>query len=92
MKVQLTKKFLARVQSLSAADSAAVDAALADLLNTFGRPHQHAGTSIRPLRPPVYELRLSLSLRIVFVRNGDVLPVDFVGNHDEVRAYLRNAY
>lgn len=90
MKIQLTKKFLACVQSLSAADSAVVDAALADLLNTFGRPHHHAGTSVRPLRPPVYELRLSLALRIVFVRNGDVLRVDFAGNHDEVRAYLRN--
>jgi hypothetical protein len=44
---------------------------------------------VRPLRPPVYELCASRTLRIVFVRYGDVLRVDFVGDHAAVRRYLR---
>lgn len=91
MKIQLTKRFLAAVKKLSAADTAAVDAALAQLLEHFGRPHEHYGVSVRPLRPPVYELRATRALRIVFVRHGDVLKVDFVGTHGEVSDYLKNS-
>ena len=90
MKVLLTKKFLAAASKLSGEDRAAVDAALSGLLDTYGRPHAHSGGSVRPLKHPVYELRASLALRVVFVRDGDALKVDFVGDHDEVRDYMRN--
>jgi hypothetical protein len=39
---------------------------------------------------PFYELRATLALRIVFVREGDLLIVDFVGDHDAVADYIRN--
>ena len=90
MQIELTKRFLAAEKRLNAVDAAAVDTALAQLLATFGRPHTHTGASVRPIRPPVYELRASRALRIVFVRQGDTLKVDFVGSHDEIAAYLRN--
>jgi len=45
---------------------------------------------VRVLRPPVYELRATLTLRVVFVRSKDGLLVDFAGTHDEVRAFLQN--
>lgn len=86
MEIRLTKRFLAAVRRLPAADAAAVDSALA----TFGRPHAHAGGSVRPIRAPVYELRATLALRVVFARDGDALKVDFVGTHAEVQRYLRN--
>jgi hypothetical protein len=91
MQIQLTKRFLAAVRKLSAADALAVDAALTELLATFGRPRVHTGRSVRPLRAPVYEMRATLALRIVFVRSGDMLRVDFVGSHGEVSDYLRNS-
>lgn len=90
MKVLLTKRFLAAASELSRADRLALDTALSGLLGTYGRPHAHTGGSVRPLKPPVYELRASLALRVVFVREGDTLKVDFVGDHSAVRDYLRN--
>lgn len=90
MKIALTKRFLAAAGKLSDAERAATDAALSVLLATYGRPHAHTGASVRPLKPPVYEMRISLDLRVVFVRVADTLKVDFVGNHDAVRAYLKN--
>jgi hypothetical protein len=90
MRILLTKRFLACVKKLSAADATAVDAALEGLSENFGKPHTHSGQSVRVLRAPVYELRASLTLRIVFVRSRDALLVDFVGTHDEVRAFLKN--
>ena len=91
MKVLLTKRFLAAASKLAREERRAVDAALSSLLATYGRPHAHAGGSVRPLKPPVYELRASLALRVVFVRDGDALKVDFVGDHGAVRDYLRNS-
>ncbi len=90
MEIRLTKRFLAAVRRLPAVDAAAVDSALAQLLATFGRPHAHTGGSVRPIRAPVYELRVTLALRVVFAREGDELKVDFVGTHAEVQRYLRN--
>ena len=90
MEIELTKRFLAAARHLVAVDAAAVDAALAQLLTNFGRPHAHTGTSVRPLRPPVYELRATRALRVLFVRHGEILKVDFVGDHDAVRRYLSN--
>ena len=90
MQSELTKRFLAAVKKLPAAEVAAVDEALAELLANFGRPHAHGGASVRPLLSPVYEMRASLALRIVFARDGDILRVDFVGDHAGVRRYLRN--
>jgi hypothetical protein len=75
---------------LPADEVGTVDEALASLADTFGRPHRHAGKSVRFLRRDVFELRASRSLRVIFVRAGSVLRVDFVGNHDAVADYLRN--
>jgi hypothetical protein len=90
MRLQLTKRFLACVKKLSATDRAAVDVALGGLLSTFGNPHAHGGQSVRVLKAPVYEVRATLALRIVFVRQGESLIADMVGTHGEVRDYLKN--
>jgi hypothetical protein len=42
------------------------------------------------LNPPVYELRATRALRLVFVKQGATLTMDFVGDHGAVRDYLRN--
>ncbi|MBI2924507.1 MAG: hypothetical protein HYY24_02250 [Verrucomicrobia bacterium] len=60
-----------------------------ELVEAFGRPHQHLGLSIRKLKPSVFECRASLDLRILFVDHPDRLDVTFIGDHDEVQAELR---
>ena len=56
----------------------------------FGKPHVHAGAGIRRLSPRVLEFRISRGLRVVFLF---VKPRTFrlimIGNHDEVRAWLK---
>jgi hypothetical protein len=42
------------------------------------------------LAPGLYELRVGLSLRIVFDAVPPLLRCDFIGNHDDIRTYLRN--
>jgi len=60
------------------------------LPGVFGLPYVHAGLGIRQLRPGVYEARVGLKIRVVFERAGDLLVVKTVGDHADIRRYLRN--
>ena len=59
----------------------------------FGKPHRHAGLGIRDLGGGIYECRSGLDLRLVFVKEGTTKPptlyFDMIGNHDEVKRYLK---
>jgi hypothetical protein len=70
-------------------EKAAVLTALREIPAVFGRPHVHSGTGMRQLRPGLYESRIGLELRAIFVREGDTLVITMLGTHDEVRHYLR---
>ena len=89
LRVALTPRAAAALDRLGSEERVAAIAALKGLPAAFGRPHLHSGLGIRQLRPCVYEARIGLSLRAVFVRIGDNLDIRMIGNHDEVRRFLR---
>jgi hypothetical protein len=63
---------------------------LAQLVETFGRPHGHAGLGLRRLRENAFEFRISRGIRVVFLfLKPNRLHLMMTGNHDEVRAWLR---
>lgn len=57
---------------------------------TFGQPHLHTGRGIQQLRTGLYECRSGLGLRLLFERHADDLLFIFAGNHDQIKAYLKN--
>ena len=63
---------------------------LEELKAGFGKPHFHAGLGLRRLTPRLFEFRLSRGIRVVF---AFIKPRTFrlamTGNHDEVRAWLK---
>jgi hypothetical protein len=62
---------------------------LLKLADAFGKPDEHSGLGIRKLRSDLFECRVGLSLRILFRASQDGIILRFIGNHDEVRKYLR---
>lgn len=67
-----------------------VTGVLVRLEQSFGRPHEHAGIGVRPIGR-YFECRARLELRILFVASkGDLILVT-VGNHDAIRAFIKNA-
>jgi hypothetical protein len=67
---------------------AEINSALARLPQLFGQPHQHSGTGIRRFGI-FFELRIGLKLRVVFTReSGDIILLT-AGNHDHVRAWIK---
>jgi hypothetical protein len=86
--VELTKRFKRIVREAGREDE--VSATLKRVVDGFGDPHAHAGLSIRKLGKALYECRTGLAWRLIFLAQKGVLTFDFAGNHDEVRAYLRD--
>lgn len=75
---------------MPAVERAAVVAALKELPHQFGRPHLHSGLGIRRLRPDTFEFRASRALRGLFLWRQGEIRVEYVGNHDDIRRYLRD--
>jgi hypothetical protein len=82
-------KFDRAYRSLPAQQQAEVQAAIARVEPAFGRPHLHSGIGLRPFGK-YFEFRAGRDLRILFLPEGGDLHLCFVGNHDQVRAYIKN--
>ncbi|MEK7674673.1 MAG: hypothetical protein AAB676_02405 [Verrucomicrobiota bacterium] len=63
---------------------------LSQLVETFGTPHSHAGLGLRRLRDNAFEFRISRGIRVVFLFfKPNRLQLMMTGDHDEVRAWLK---
>jgi hypothetical protein len=58
--------------------------AVAELVESFGRPHIHSGLGIRKLRHKLFECRIGIDLRLLFQDRENDLYLTFLGSHDEV--------
>jgi len=86
----VAKAVNARLAKLPAGERAAVVTALAALPHQFGWPHLHSGLGIRRLRSGMFEFRASRALRGLFLWRQGEIRVEFVGDHDDIRHYLRD--
>lgn len=67
-----------------------INRGLVQLTASFGKPHGHAGLGLRRLRENAFEFRISRGLRVVFLFfKPNKLQLMMTGNHDEVRAWLK---
>lgn len=90
LRIVLSKSALPSLAKLAPDVHAAALDALRRIPAAFGHPHAHVGLGIRQLRPDIYEARIGLQLRAVFVRDAQELVVMAVGNHDEIQRYLKD--
>jgi mRNA-degrading endonuclease YafQ of YafQ-DinJ toxin-antitoxin module len=90
MKIELTERFQRDVRALPQDRKSAVLQAVLSLLRAIGEPHLHAGLGIRKLHHSgIWEARVGLGLRLVFIIQTNLLSLLRVGTHEEIRRYLR---
>lgn len=58
---------------------------------SIGQPHLHRGTGLRKLHEDYYEVRIGLVQRLVFENTGVALVFEFLGNHDDVKRFLKGS-
>jgi hypothetical protein len=84
-------RFVRALAALTPQQQARVRSAIARLETAFGRPHLHSGIGIRPFGA-FFEMRVGLGLRVLFLAEGGDLFLSFVGNHDQVKAFLKGRW
>lgn len=89
MKVESTASFRRCLRGLSDDRLQSILDTMRAAAESYGRPYQHAGIGLR-LIGDFMECRDALDHRLVFQEQGGSLVFEFYGNHDQVRAFLRN--
>ena len=87
--VEFIERFAEDVRGLPAVKRLEIEAVLRRLSQTFGQPHLHTGLGIRRLKQNYFECRVGRDLRMVFRLDGSVLTMTRVGNHEDVRRFLK---
>ncbi len=88
--IELGSSWSRWARACSEPDLQQINERLKQLQAGFGKPHLHAGLGIRRLSPRVFEFRVSRDLRVVFlVLKPNTFRLMMCGNHDEVRAWLK---
>jgi hypothetical protein len=88
--IRIDNALLAALRKYAAADRRELRGAIAAAQETFGLPHAHTGAGVRKLKGRWYEVRAGLDRRLVFRECDDCLSFEFMGNHDEVRRFLKS--
>ena len=74
---------------MSATDRKALGERIAEAQRLMGQPHLHRGIGLRKLRDEWYEIRLGLKLRLVFENTAHALSFEYLGDHDDVKNFLK---
>ena len=91
MKLALAESFQRDVRGLTEEQRAALFEALLSLPKAMKDPHRHAGLGIRKLHASgIWEARIGLSLRFVFTLANATATALRVGDHDEIRRWLKS--
>ena len=68
-----------------------VKEAVRQLVIFFESRQQPQGLGLKRLKKEFWEVRAGLSDRIIFRISGDLIEFVIVGNHDEIRRFLRRS-
>lgn len=84
-----TARFRRAYRRLHGEDQQLVDRAVLQLTHYLETGHAPVGLGVKKLIPSVYEVRVGLALRIVYVEGETKAYLALLGNHDEVRRFLK---
>ena len=90
LRISFDGDFLKQLRLLEREEHQIIGKAINDVSAAWGQPHLHAGTGLRKLREKIFECRSGLKTRLVFELLADgSLYFHLMGNHDEIRRFLK---
>lgn len=91
MRITLKERFLRACLESAPHEQQAVFQALLGLEKALANPGAHGGLGLRKLHPSqVWEVRIGLSKRALFLLRDDETIFLLLGTHDEVKHFLRS--
>lgn len=90
MKVRYLNSFLDVFESLTQQDQTKLTHTISDLLNFIEKKiRPSVGLGVKKLRKNLWEVRVGIKTRILFTLEPGLITFAFVGNHDEIKRYLK---
>jgi len=80
---------LKQIRLLSKTDRKRIGELIEQISRSFGTPHLHRGSGMRDLGKNVFECRLGLQSRLIFINHPEYLYFCLIGNHGEVKNFLK---
>ena len=88
--VRINPALLKEIRQKSSAERHAIGRRITEIQRVIGWPHLHKGAGVRKLRDEYFEARLDRKRRLVFENTSEALVFEFLGNHDEVKKFLKS--
>ena len=88
--VRINAGLLKEIRAKPAEERRQLGQAIADSQRSMGQPHLHQGIGLRKLRADYYEVRVGLKQRLVFEDTDDDLVFEMLGDHDDVKRFLKS--
>jgi len=82
--------FTKSLQKLSPDEKKRVRKALGQLSDVFESQVIPSGLGLKKLSSSLWELRVSLQLRVVFILNEDLVEWGFAGTHDDILKFIKH--
>jgi len=90
MKVRYLNSFVKTLESLASQDRAKTTRTISDLLEFLeNKICPSVGLGVKKLRKNLWEVRVDIKTRILFLLSPDLVTFAFIGSHDEIRRYLK---
>lgn len=90
MKIDFLSRFDRAFKRINPKDQREIRSAIESFLENLPKGHRPQGLGLRRLKGTVWEFRAGLKYRILFELKKDWVIFLFVGNHDEVKRFLKN--
>ena len=90
MRFEYKPAFLRQYRHLPLVEQEQSSGAIQKLIHFFEKGEKPQGLGLKQLRKPFWEIRATIHLRILFRFQGDLVEFTLVGNHDEIRRFLKN--
>jgi hypothetical protein len=88
-KVRINARLLKLIRSLATPERREVGRRIAEAQRCIGQPHLHKGIGLRKLQDDFLEIRVGLKQRLVFENTDEALVFEILGDHDDVKNFLK---
>ncbi len=92
MKIGFKSSFYRSFDKYSSNEQERIYSSIGHIIQSIEKNQFGKGLGMKPLRSKsrVWEARVSSDIRIIFRKLDEILEFGIVGNHDEIKRYLKN--
>ena len=90
MKYIVFRSFIEKFDAYQKQEQEAITATLDKVREYIDTNQAPYGLRIKRLSSRIYEARINIHLRIAYFRDRDIVKFFCLGNHDDIKRYLKN--